>query len=248
MLQSAQDAGLTSIISNGLNPEDNAAVLALAEAHPIVRPAVGLYPVDAVLAEMQAAGIEYPREAAQWTGEEAVQYVEEHADHAIAVGEIGLDGHWVPSEFWDRQEELFKALVTVAMKADKPIIIHSRKREKRAWELLEELGCTRVDWHCFGGKVKLSRRIAASNPEACFSIPANVRRSESFTRMVQTLPRTQILLETDCPYLPPERGTTNEPQTVAGTVACIAELWDETQEATAEQLQDNYRRLFQQDP
>ena len=41
------------------------------------------------------------------------------------------------------------------MAADKPIIIHTRKRERRAFELLQELGAKRVNWHCYGGKLKL---------------------------------------------------------------------------------------------
>jgi TatD DNase family protein len=45
----AQAAGLSSIVSNGLNPADNVAVRELARRFPIVKPAYGLYPVDAVL-------------------------------------------------------------------------------------------------------------------------------------------------------------------------------------------------------
>ena len=52
-----QAAGVTTIISNGLNPDDNEATLRLAERYDIVQPALGLYPVDAVLPEMLAAGI-----------------------------------------------------------------------------------------------------------------------------------------------------------------------------------------------
>ena len=43
------------------------------------------------------------------------------------------------------------------------------------------------------------------------------RRSESFTRMLETLPRDRLLLETDCPYLGPDREQPNEPANVAGT-------------------------------
>ena len=244
VLANARAAGLTSIISNGLNPEDNGAVERLAAAHPdLVRPAYGLYPVDAVLPEMSAAGIEYPRAPGPWTGEDAVEDVRARVGGAIAVGEIGLDGYWVPQEFWDRQEQLFRRLVQIALDHDKPIIIHTRKRERRTFEILEEMGARRVNWHCFGSKVKLARRIAGELGHH-LSIPANARRSESFTRMLQTLPREQILLETDCPYLPPERDTTNEPATVAGTCAYAAELWGETVDGVRAQLEDNYQALF----
>ncbi|MFW6051706.1 MAG: TatD family hydrolase [Myxococcota bacterium] len=242
VLANARRAGVTTIVANGLNPEDNEAVRALAARDSLVRPAFGFYPVDAVRVEMDAAGVEYPRDAPAYPREEAVAWVREHAHEAFAIGEIGLDGYWVPEAFWEAQEEAFRALVRVAMEADRPIIIHTRKRERRALEILEEMGARRVDWHCFGGKVKLARRIAQQGHY--LSIPANARRHEAFTRMLETLPRDRILLETDCPYLSPERGVDNEPANVQGTVQYAAELWGCSVDEVRAQLETNFQSLF----
>jgi TatD DNase family protein len=238
----ARAAGVTSIIANGLNPRDNDAVLQLARAQPIVKPALGFYPVDTVLPQMRAAGVDYPREGDECTTAEGIAYLRAHVDQAFAVGEIGLDGHWVPEAFWAEQEAAFRTMVEIAIEADKPIIIHTRKREARAFEILQELGARRVDWHCFGGRVKLARRIAEHGHY--LSIPANARRSESFTRMLETLPRERILLETDCPYLPAEPGTRNEPASVAGTAAYAAETWNVSEGEARALLADNFARLF----
>lgn len=247
VLSRARAAGVTTIISNGLNPEDNAAVLALSKRDPLVKPALGLYPVDAVLTEMRAAGVDYPREAAhEATAEEAVQWVRDHVEEAFAVGEIGLDGYWVPEAFWARQEEAFRQLVQLAMEADKAIIIHTRKREQRVLEILRELGAKRVDWHCFGGKVKLARTVAESGHY--LSIPANARRSESFTRMIETLPRDKILLETDCPYLGPDKDVRNEPANVARTAAYVAEVWGVSEAEVLERMSENFAALFGSPP
>lgn len=242
VIERARAAGLTSIVSNGLNPRDNEAVLALARREPLVRPALGFYPVDAVLVPMRAAGVDYPREGDECTAEEGIAYLREHVGEAFAIGEIGLDGYWVPEAFWAEQERVFRALVQLALEADKAIIIHTRKREARALELLDELGAKRVNWHCFGGKVKLARRIAERGHY--LSIPANARRSESFTRMLQTLPRDRILLETDCPYLAPEPGAQNEPANVAQTAGYAAALWQMPERDAQAQLAENYERLF----
>jgi TatD DNase family protein len=242
VLARARAAGVTTIVSNGLNPRDNEAVRALAARQPSVRPAFGFYPVDAVLADMVAMGVDYPRDEEPIAWDDGVAWVRAHAGEALAIGEIGLDGHWVPEALWPKQEEVFRALVRVALDAGKPIVVHTRKRERRTFELLTELGASRVCWHCFGGKVSLARQIAERGH--WFSIPANARRSESFTRMLETLPRNRLLLETDCPYLPPNREERNEPATVAGTAAYAAELWsvgvDEVERRTAE----NFERLF----
>ena len=73
--------------------------MALAEKEPIVKPAVGFYPVDAVIHEMRAAGVDYPRDGLEVSSSEGIESVREHAHKAIAVGEIGLDGYWVPEAF-----------------------------------------------------------------------------------------------------------------------------------------------------
>ncbi len=242
VLANARAAGLTSVLVNGLNPHDNAAVQALASRDPIVKPCYGLYPVDAVLGEMEAMGVDYPRDCPAFTREEGVAWVRDHVEEAFAVGEIGLDGYWVPEALWAPQEEAFRALVAIAMEADKAIIIHTRKRERRALEILEEMGATKVDWHCFGGRVKLARRIAEAGH--WLSIPANARRNEAFTRMLQTLPREKVLLETDCPYLGPDKDAVNEPANVAVTAAYAAELWGCPVEEVEAQLAANFEALF----
>ena len=242
VVERARARGVTTIVSNGLNPRDNEAVLALARRHPMVRPGLGFYPVDTVLADLQAMGVEYYRDAEPVGTETGIAWVRAHVDEAFAVGEIGLDGHWVPEALWAKQEDAFRRLVEIALAADKPIVVHTRRRERRALEILAELGARRVDWHCFGGKVKLARQIAEHGHY--LSIPANARRSESFTRMLETLPRDHLLLETDCPYLGPDRAQPNEPANVAGTAEYAAELWRVSVGEVEARLAENFTRLF----
>jgi TatD DNase family protein len=244
VIERARQAGVTSIVSNGLNPSDNRAVLDLAREYPMIKPAVGFYPVDTVLAELRASGnAEFRRQEVECTREEGIAFVREHASEAFAIGEIGLDGYWVPEPFWELQEQAFRELVRIAMDANKAIIVHTRKREKRTFELLTELGAPRVDWHCFGGKLKLAREIA-ERPGHYFSIPANAKRSQSFTRMLETLPRDRLLLETDCPYLAPEPGSSSEPAHVAQTASYAAELWKTDRASVLVQTAENFERLF----
>ena len=242
VLEAARAAGVTSIVSNGLNPADNEAVRALAARASIVKPAFGFYPVDTVLAQMVAEGIDYPRDAPPIAPEEGIAWVRDHVGECVAVGEIGLDGHWVPASLWQAQEDVFRALVAIALEADKPIIIHTRKRERRALEILDEMGARRVDWHCFGGRVKLAREIAERGH--WLSIPANARRNEAFTRMLETLPRDKVLFETDCPYLAPESGGQSEPADVRGTAAFAASLWGCTEAEVEARASENFEALF----
>jgi TatD DNase family protein len=242
VLSRARTAGLTSIISNGLNLDDNRAVLELARREPLVRPALGLYPVDAVLPEMRAAGVDYPREGEEHGADAAIEFIENHLDEAFAIGEVGLDGYWVPEAFWPRQEEVFRRLIILALDADLPLIVHTRKREQRTFEILREYQCKRVIWHCFSSKLKLAEQITALGHY--ISIPCNARRSDGFTKMLQRLPRNQLLLETDCPYLGPTSGERNEPDRVRATLEFAAELWGTRVDDALEVFEENYRTLF----
>lgn len=247
VLARAREAGLTTIISNGLNGKDNQAVLALSQEHSMVRPAFGLYPVDAVLPEMLEAGISYPREDTELESPETViDWIGNNAAEAIAIGEIGLDHHWVPESLWSRQEEIFRALVTLALELDKPIIIHTRKAEARCFDILVEMGVRRVNWHCFSSRIKLARRIAEFGH--FLSVPSNARRSETFTALLRDLPRSQLLLETDCPYLGPVPGERSEPCHVRGTWEYAAELWGSSLAEAERQFASNFERLFREAP
>ena len=244
VVANAEAAGLTTIISNGLNPADNEAVKAAAQRFDCVRAAYGFYPVDTVLPDMIAAGIDYPRDPGPLAGaEEGVAWVAEHAAEAFAIGEIGLDGYWVPQSFWEKQEEVFRQLVQIAIDHHKVIIVHSRKREVRVFEILEEMKPPTVLWHCFGSKVKLAKRIAQSERHF-FSIPANARRAENFSRMLEKLPRERLLLETDCPYLGPERDADNEPCNVSTTVDLAAELWGQDRPSCLARFEGNFEDCF----
>ena len=238
----AADAGVTTIISNGLNPADNQRVLDLSRRHDIVQPAFGLYPVDAVLLDMLAMGEEYPRDDEPVSATEALQWVVAHVEECVAIGEVGLDRYWVPEALWEKQENIFRQFVQLAMDCDKPLIIHTRKAERRAFEILVEMQAPRVNWHCYSSKVKFGKQIAAHGHY--LSIPANARKAENFTRLIEVLPKDKILLETDCPYLAPERGALNEPSNVALTATYMAELWDASLEDVENQVCSNFETLF----
>lgn len=241
VLERARAAGVTTIVSNGLHPADNQAVWELSQRTDLVKPAFGLYPVQAVLPEMRELNVDYPSDV-EIDVEQAIAWVEAHVEDCVAVGEIGLDHYWVPEPLWDLQEQRFRRLVQLAMDADKPIIVHSRKAERRTFEVLKELGIQRVDWHCYSSKVNLGKQIAEHGH--WLSIPANVQRAENFTRLLQTARRDRLLLETDCPYLGPDRDALNEPGNVRITVEFAATTWDCSVAAAEAQFAENFEALM----
>ena len=238
----AVKAGVAAMVVNGLEPESNRRTLELAARYPEVRPALGIYPVNAVCDRLPDT---LPFEVPRFDVHAEIEFIREQAraGNLAAVGECGLDGHWVGESTFSRQEEVFEAFIEIAMEADLPLIIHTRRLEMRSIEILRHYRPVKVDFHCFGGKTGLAREVAEQDGWH-FSIPANARTNTAFSKMLRILPPGKILTETDAPYLGPVRGERNEPANVVRTVECLAELRDWTVEQARDQVWRNYRELF----
>lgn len=239
VLQRAEKAGVKAIITNGVNPASNRAVLKLAAAHPIIKPALGIYPVDSLAKEMEIG--EYPGKPAPFDVDEEIEFIRKHKKKIIALGECGLDDHWVKDTL-DKQAVVFRKLIMLAIELDKPIIVHSRDAEERTIQELEACGAKKVLMHCFGGGLKLAKRVEKNG--WYLSIPPNVVRSMHFQRMVEEININNLLTETDCPYLAPGKDQRNEPAFVAETIKKIAEIKKFDVVETENTIFMNYQRLF----
>lgn len=242
VVQRASHAGLGAIVVNGLGPKSNREILELARDFPIVKAALGIYPIEAVN-ELLPSTFKFHLD--RFDVKEEIAFIARMAAEKKirAVGECGLDGFHLGEETFAKQERVFGALIDIAITAQLPVIVHSRKREERVLEILAEKGAKKVNMHCYGGKLK-SALQAAEQHGWCFSIPANIERSQSFQALAKKLPRECILTETDAPYLGPVVGVRNEPKNVVHTVQHIAQLRGESLEACRQQIWDNYTRLF----
>ncbi len=238
----AADAGLDYVIVNGLEPTSNRAVLELCARHDNLLPAVGIYPVDAIAHKIDADAWDYdfgPPKAFDVDAE--IAWIDSVADQLIAVGECGLDRYWV-KDHAEEQERVLRGLCRVAKKHDLPVILHSRKAEARTFEILQEEAVEKADFHCYGGKLKLAKRIAAAG--YYLSIPPVVERADSFQQIARSLPIERLLTETDCPYMGPDRGQRNEPANVPRGIAAMAKARGIEAEEMASAVRDNFRTLF----
>ena len=242
VIQRAIAAGLQAMVVNGLEPTSNRQILDLAEKHKQIVPALGIYPIDAI--NGLVADLPFP--VAKFDVDQEIDFIAKKASEGAvkAIGECGLDGYWVGEETFAEQERVFLRLIEVSCSNDIPLIIHTRKLERRSIEILEHHKVNKVNFHCFGGKVKLALKAAETNGWY-FSIPANARKNQAFTKLLSHLPTDSILTETDAPFLAPESGHRNEPMNVTGTVKYLAELRSWSVEQAKECIWNNYKTLFQ---
>ena len=161
VIQRAIAAGLQAMVVNGLEPTSNRQILDLAEKHKQIVPALGIYPIDAI--NGLVADLPFP--VAKFDVDQEIDFIAKKASEGAvkAIGECGLDGYWVGEETFAEQERVFLRLIEVSCSNDIPLIIHTRKLERRSIEILEHHKVNRVNFHCFGGKVKLALKAAETN-------------------------------------------------------------------------------------
>jgi len=226
----SEKAGVKSIITNGTTPESNRTCIELAKKYSIVKSALGLHP-------------EFIDKFDDKTIEEEVNFVRAHKSEIVAIGEIGLDYHWVKEEaLLKRQKALFKTQINLAKELSLPIIVHTRDAESDAVEMILSSGIKKVIMHCFSGNKNLIN--ACFEKRFMFSIPTNIVRSRHFQMMAEMLPLSQLLTETDAPFLSPYPGKENEPAFITETIKKIAEIKKMDENEVANILYANYQKAF----
>jgi TatD DNase family protein len=100
--------------------------------------------------------------------------------------------------------------------------------------------------HCFSGDVEVAKRCLDLG--LCISLagPVTYKNARALPDVARFVPADRLVLETDCPYLPPHphRGRRNEPAWIALTLARVAELRGEDPERLASATSDTALRLF----
>ncbi|MFC1728341.1 TatD family hydrolase [Nanoarchaeota archaeon] len=242
VIERAKDAGVKSIITSGVNSSTNRIVLDIAKKYDIVSCSFGLYPIDALAAEMETRESDgFVRDVEVLDVEDELKWIKENKDKCVAIGECGLDYKWVKGREKE-QKETFQKVIDFVEKIKKPIIIHSRKAEVDAVEMLESSKLKKVVLHCFNGRKHVIKR-AADNGWS-FSIPPIINRLQHFQLMTELVNINQLLTETDAPYLSPFPEQRNEPAFVRETIKQIARIKGMDEAEVEKNIYMNYQKMF----
>jgi len=228
----ARAAGVSAFVVVGVGADLGPARFAveLAARRPDVRAAVGMHPheaaqlTDAMLAELEQLAAR---------------------PEVLAVGEIGLDYHYMRSPR-DVQQGVFRDLIGLARRLDKPIVVHTREAAEDTLSMLEREGAAEVGGiiHCFSEDRPFAERALALDFDLSFSGIVTFRTATPIQEVAAWAPGDRILVETDSPYLAPNplRGKRCEPAHVVHTARHIASLRGVRFEDLAAQTAENTRR------
>lgn len=162
-----------------------------------------------------------------------------------AVGEIGLDYYWRDDDR-ERQKEVFRAQMELAVEVNMPVIIHDRDAHGDSLEIIRAFPDARGVFHCFSGSREMAEELLKRGWYLGFDGPVTYKNARKTIEVLEAAPLDRILIETDSPYLSPVpmRGKRNDSSNLTFIVQKIAEVKGEMPERIAELTSDNAHRLF----
>lgn len=230
VISKAQQAKVTELLSVGVTLDAFPAMIEMIEPHSNVYASCGVHPLDV-------------------ESDFSLQMLEEYANHSkvVAIGETGLDYHYQP-ETAVLQRERFEQQVALAVKLNKPLIIHTRDAREDTLAILREgnaQNCGGVI-HCFTEDMAFAEQAMSLGFYISISGIVTFRQATQLKDVVKALPIERLLIETDSPYLAPvpHRGKQNQPAYVVEVAQYIAQLKNISLTEVAQKTTDNFRKLF----
>lgn len=205
----ARMAGVTEFVVPGVHPANWERIAALAEQDVGIHAACGIHPMHAALAT-----------------DHVLIRLADMAQHAVAIGEIGLDPLYSVS--LEQQEQAFRAQLRLARELNLPLLIHCRRAFQRTLTIMREESTARVGgiMHAFSGSWEMAREFIRLGFAISLSGTLTWDNAVRPLRLAREVPLEHLVLETDAPDMPPQRfrGQPNRPAWLMETARLLADL------------------------
>jgi TatD DNase family protein len=226
----ARQAGVETLVCVGIDPQSSRRSLELARTLPGVYATAGMHPHDASAYDERARD-----EIEALLADPLV----------LAVGECGLDFFRMRAPKSDQQRALAEQ-VAIARLYDLPLVVHVREAWPEVLRLLDEGSAERVVLHCFSGDEATAKACIDRGWFVSFATNVTYPKNDHLRRAAAAIPLDRILVETDSPFLPPQRlrGRDNTPANVMDAIEEIARARDEPVDNVRETTAANAKRAF----
>lgn len=229
IIEDISTAGIEKVIVNGCDMKSNLEVLELVKKYDIVYGALGFHPTEL-----------------ENFNDECISWLDKHIndDKIVAIGEIGLDYHYDDTDKI-MQQNAFKKQLDIAKKYNKPVIVHSRDAIKDTYDMLSNYEI-KGSIHCYSGSLEMAREFIKLGYYIGIGGVCTYKNSKNIINVLENVPLSYILLETDSPYLSPEgkRGEVNSPANIPIIVNKISEVKNTSNEEVIRITTDNANSLF----
>ena len=219
-------AGIGRVVNIAASPGSIDECLELAHKYPHVYCALGIH----------------PEHCADMTEELLCEIREKLSDpKAVAVGEIGLDYYW-PEPDQELQRHWFARQLQLAAEVDLPVVVHSREAAADTYRIMKENHAEKTGGvvHCYSYSAPMAKEFVKMGFYIGVGGVVTFKNSKKLKRAVESIPISNIVLETDSPYLAPVpfRGLVSH----AGMIPQIGEVLAKVQNVSVEDLMEQVRK------
>jgi TatD DNase family protein len=233
VVEASRAAGVETLVCVGIDPGSSRRSLELAESFRGVFATAGMHPHEASAFDARAGA-----EIEELLGNPLV----------VGVGECGLDFYRMRSPRED-QERVLRTHVGLARESGLPLVVHVRDAWPDILRVLDEGSAEHVVLHCFSGDADIARACVDRGWFLSFAGNVTYPKNGHLREAAAAAPLERILVETDSPFLAPQRlrGRDNVPANVVDAIEQIARVRGEPVEnvraATAENARIAFPRL-----
>ncbi|MDE6864143.1 MAG: TatD family hydrolase [Eubacterium sp.] len=229
LLSTLQSQGVSNVVSCGCDIETTQFNFDLAQKYDFMYFAAGFHP-----------------ECLEGASIEDLEIVRKFAQNkkCVAIGEIGLDYHWMSSTK-EVQKEFFTSQIELAASLDLPVIVHDREAHGDTLDILKATKPKGVV-HCFSGSKEMAREIIKLGMYIGLNGVVTFNNARKSLEVVKDIPLDRLVLETDCPYLAPvpHRGKRNDSSLIPFIAEKIAALLDMDAQELLNITNENAKKLY----
>ena len=231
VIKRAGNEGVNIIVTVGTNLKLSGKAAEIAEKYENIYATVGIHPHDVAKTDQKTL--------------DALKELIGKNKKIVAYGEIGLDffRNISPRE---KQRDMFGQQLELAKELNLPVVIHDREAHEQSLDIVKASGVRRGVFHCFSGDYQMAEKCIDLGFFISISGVVTFDKSGKIRDVVERVPLSSLLLETDAPYLTPvpHRGKRNEPSFMVHTAGKVAEIKKISREEVARQTSLNTISLF----
>ena len=235
LISSLLSSSVSGIINVGTSPETSRLAIAEAKRHLGMYTAIGIHPSDS----------QYIKSSLDEAVSDIESLIKNPESKCVALGEIGLDYHY-PDTDRECQMRYFEAQMALADALGIPVSIHDREAHGDIMDVIRRFPGVRGVLHSFSGSPEMARELVGLGYMISFSGTLTFTNAKRPREVAKDLPRSAVMIETDCPYLAPHphRGKLNHSGYLEYTNRTLAEIFGITEEECAMLTEENARRFF----
>lgn len=232
ILNKCRNENVEYIVNVGASVKESLECINLANKYEYIYSAIGIHPYSAKEEKVQ---------------ELYDMYHKEDNHKIVAVGEIGLDYHIQKEDAAD-QKRCFLEQIELANALKLPILIHTRDASLDTYKILKDEKRSEYGTllHCFNPTDDLVRLVLERGYTVAFGGNITYKRAPSFKGYLEKIPLSQIVVETDAPYLAPVpvRGTINDSTNLKYVCKKLAEYKEIDEATVVESVYNNAVKFY----